>query len=85
METTYKEKANYLAQLGFEDVETVDVEGYDTEYQFTDDNMNCSIYADEFEIGNSVSQILRAATFYSCCGDELDKDYMICPSCKEHC
>lgn len=85
MEITIKEKANYLAQLGFEDIETIVVDGYDTEYHFTDDNMNCSIYEDQFEVGDSVSEILRAATFYSCCGDELDKDYMICPSCKEHC
>jgi hypothetical protein len=21
----------------------------------------------------------------SCCGDELDPDYMICPTCLEHC
>jgi len=21
----------------------------------------------------------------SCCGDELDEDIMICPTCKEHC
>ena len=21
----------------------------------------------------------------SCCGDELDQDYMICPTCLEHC
>ena len=21
----------------------------------------------------------------SCCGDELDPDIMICPTCKEHC
>lgn len=85
MENTIKEKANYLNQLGFEDVETVEVYGYDTEYHFTDDNMNCSIYEDQFEIGDSVSEILRAATFYSCCGDQLDKDYMICRSCGEHC
>lgn len=85
MENTIKEKANYLAQLGFEDIETIVVDGYDTEYHFTDDNMNCSIYEDQFEVGDSVSEILRAATFYSCCGDQLDKDYMICRSCGEHC
>ena len=22
--------------------------------------------------------------FYSCCGDELDQDNRICPTCKEH-
>jgi len=22
--------------------------------------------------------------FYSCCGDELDQDIRICPTCKEH-
>jgi hypothetical protein len=40
---------------------------------------------DEFEIGDTASSIENAANIYSCCGDILDKDYMICPSCKEHC
>lgn len=79
------EKAEYLDSLGFGVVDFIEVDGYDTEFYFEADGMSCSIYEDEFEVGDSVSQIMRAATFYSCCGDPLDKDIMICPSCREHC
>ena len=79
------EKAEYLESLQFGVVDFIEVDGYDTEFHFESDGMPCSIYEDEFEVGDSVSQIMRAATFYSCCGDPLDKDYMICPSCREHC
>ena len=75
----------YLESLGFGAVDCVEVEGYDTEFNFESDGMSCSIYEDEFEIGDSVSQIMSAAEFYSCCGDPMDKDSMMCPSCKEHC
>ena len=79
------EKAEYLDSLGFGVVDFIEVDGYDTEFYFEADGMLCSIYEDEFEVGDSVSQIMRAATFYSCCGDPLEKDSMICPSCREHC
>ena len=79
------EKAEYLESLQFGVVDFIEVDGYDTEFHFEADGMSCSIYEDEFEIGDSVSQIMRAATFYSCCGDPLDKDIMMCPSCREHC
>ena len=78
-------KAEYLESLGFTEVDFIEVDGYDTEFHFEWYGRPCSIYEDEFEIGDSVSQIMSAATFYSCCGDPLDKDYMICPSCREHC
>ncbi len=79
------ERTTYLESLGFTEVEYVSCPADITEYYFEADGMSCSIYEDEFEVGDSVSQIMRAATFYSCCGDPLDKDYMMCPSCKEHC
>ena len=79
------QKANYLASFGFTNIEIIEVNGYDTEYNFDDDGRPCAIFEREFEIGDTVGDILRAADFYSCCGDVLDKDYMICPTCKEHC
>lgn len=79
------EKSEYLESLGFEDVEIVEVYGYTTEYHFNVDGTYCSIYDNEFEIGDSLPNILLNATIYSCCGDPLDRDIMICPTCKEHC
>lgn len=78
-------KVNYLIELGFTNVEAVEVYGYETEYHFEDDGMPCSIFEENFEIGDTAGDILNAADFYSCCGDILDKDLMMCPSCKEHC
>ena len=79
------ERTTYLESLGFTEVECMEVCGYDTEFHFEWYGRPCSIYEDEFEIGDSISQILSAASYYSCCGDPLDKDSMMCPSCKEHC
>jgi len=71
--------------VGFTEVEIVEVYGYTTEFHFESDGMTCSIFEDEFELGDSASDILRASPYYSCCGDILDKDLMICPTCHEHC
>lgn len=79
------ERKSYLESLGFTEVECVEVEGYDTEFHFESDGMPCSIFEDEFKVGDTPSEILRAASFHSCCGDILDKDLMICPTCHEHC
>jgi hypothetical protein len=80
-----KAKENHLSKLGFTNIETIAVQGYDTEYQFQDDGQPCSILDNDFEIEDTASDILNASDFYSCCGDILDKDLMICPTCKEHC
>ena len=32
-----------------------------------------------------IQEILREEVKYSCCGDILDQDHMLCPSCLEHC
>ena len=32
----------------------------------------------------SFEDIVEEADMYSCCGDVLDQDRMMCPSCKEH-
>ena len=39
----------------------------------------------DFEIGDTIETINNTANIYSCCGDILDKDYMRCPTCQEHC
>lgn len=80
-----KEKENYLRELGFSEVVSIEVQGYDTEYNFENDGQFCAIFDDEFEVGDPIGDIISASTFYSCCGDILDKDIMMCPSCKEHC
>ena len=85
MENTIQAKESSLRELGFREVQTIQVNGYDTEYNFEDDGRPCAIFEREFEIGDTVGDILSAADFYSCCGDILDKDLMMCPSCKEHC
>lgn len=79
------ERKSYLESLGFTKVECVEVEGYDTEFHFESDGIPCSIFEDEFQVGDTPSGILKAAAFHSCCGDILDKDLMICPTCHEHC
>lgn len=43
------------------------------------------IHLDEFTDINTLKEVLELGEFISCCGDLLDKDIMICPSCKEHC
>ena len=84
MTANLQAKLDYLKELGFSNIEPVEVYGYDTEIQY-EGEYNCSILAKEFEVGDEMRDILKASDFYSCCGDILDKDYMICPSCKEHC
>lgn len=44
-----------------------------TEYDLQDDNIK------------DILMETAETTTYSCCGDELDSDIMICPSCGEHC
>jgi hypothetical protein len=60
------------------------LDSHDDAVEF-DADLPCSIDFDDFEIGDTAETIYRRATKYSCCGDELDDDYMICPSCGEHC
>ena len=83
--STKEEKVKYLRELGFTEVDAIEVKGYDTEYNFENDGLFCAIFDDEFEVGDPIKDIISSSTFYSCCGDILDKDSMICPTCKEHC
>ena len=79
-----KQKLDYLESLGF-DIQSYDI-GEQSYATFTDkDSVDFEISLDDFEVGNPMYMIYQKADQFSCCGDILDKDYMICPSCKEHC
>jgi len=81
--STNKQKLEYLESLGF-DVQPVF--GDQSYVSFTDkDSIDFEISLDEFEVGDPMYMIYRSADQLSCCGDVLDKDYMICPTCNEHC
>jgi hypothetical protein len=64
----------------------VTIEDYNEKsVSFTDD-YSYDIEFDDFEISDTLEQIIRWSTILSpCCGEVLDTDWMICPSCKEHC
>ena len=69
----------FIESLGFVDVEdNGDNISFEGEYQM-------SIEVSEISLTDTGADIFRKADNYSCCGDVLDEDYMICPSCKEHC
>jgi len=75
-----KEKIDYLKSL-FTVTDFAD-EGCSFE---APDCYDAWIAYDDFEVGDSAEEICRNAEYLSCCGDVLDKDYMICPTCYEHC
>jgi hypothetical protein len=81
-----QQKLDYIISLG------VDIEDYSLEstqhcpaYVVFTDDYSYSIDMDDFNIGDSLVEIESYADAMSCCGDVLDRDYMICPTCKEHC
>jgi hypothetical protein len=78
-----KDKIAYLESLGLT-VESFTMQNGECFAYFSDD-YDYEISTDDFEVGTPLSKICDAADMYSCCGDILDKDYMICPTCKEHC
>jgi hypothetical protein len=81
-----QEKLNYLISLGVEiqDYNLETTSHYPAYVSYTND-YDYTIEFDDFNIGDTLSEIEQYSEMYSCCGDILDKDYMICPSCKEHC
>ena len=42
----------------------------------------CGTDLDSEEIAEEIDYCFEC--FYSCCGDELNQDIRICPTCKEH-
>ena len=82
--STNKQKLDYLESLGF-DIQSFDL-GEQSYASFTDkDSDDYEITLDDFEVGDPEHKIYQHADQLSCCGDVLDKDYMMCPTCKEHC
>lgn len=79
-----KEKIAYLESFGLT-VESFMLLGKGECIAYFSDDYDYEISTDDFEVGTPLSEIYAAADIYSCCGDILDKDYMICPTCKEHC
>ncbi len=79
MKKDNSEKVAFLQSLGFSDVEdNGDNISFDGDYQM-------GIDVDDISLTDTAADIERKADKYSCCGDILDEDYMICPTCKEHC
>ena len=78
-----KEKLAYLESLGLT-VESFTLNSGKCIANWSND-YDYEIDTDDFEISDTLQEIETYADVYSCCGDILDKDYMICPSCKEHC
>ena len=75
-------KVDYLKSLNLEVTEVHDDEGVSFE---APDCYDAYILFEDFDIGDTQDQICYHAEYYSCCGDRLDKDWMVCPSCLEHC
>ena len=79
-----KAKEQFLINTGFKDENVSD-------YSLTPDSFMCLSLRDgeyiiyNFEGVETKDQFWKEVIQISCCGDELDKDIMICPSCKEHC
>lgn len=75
-----QKKVDYLNSIG------LPVDHNDDEMVYFDNDFySCGIELENFDVGDSVEQIMNYADIYSCCGDVLDKDWMLCPTCKEHC
>lgn len=58
-----------------------------TDISFQLDDYSVSVEIEDVLYFNKLNTFLKLAdfTYYSCCGEILDTDYMICPSCGEHC
>ena len=75
-----EQKLDYLESLG------ADIQGFDSQtvsFSTSEGDFECEL--ENFEIGDTLADIQTRSDQYSCCGDILDPDYMICPTCKEHC
>jgi len=74
-------KADYLEGLG---CEILDVRGELIDFKYED--YDYIVDSKIFNTVDTIKSILYWAEILSpCCGETLDKDRMICPSCKEHC
>lgn len=58
----------------------------DEKVEFNIDGNSATLEISEIEIGMTCEQVFDRCDLQSgCCGYPLNKDIMICPSCKEHC
>lgn len=73
-----KEIKKTLREWGCSDIEILHESVW-----FVRDGYECEI--DILELDLEDKETLNEAVMYSCCGQPLDPDYMICPVCLEHC
>jgi hypothetical protein len=78
-----KDKLQYLESLGLE-IESFSVDNGKC-FAYFEDDYSYEIDLDDFDITDEIQKIYQKADIYSCCGDILDRDIMMCPTCKEHC
>ena len=78
-------KVAYLESLGVElqDYDAKDLPSSTVYFSTVDGDFE--IVFDAFDTDTSLEKIQEMADQYSCCGEVLDKDYMLCPTCLEHC
>jgi hypothetical protein len=85
MDNTIIQKIAYLESLGVEVQDYDKHEGMTSGVFFSATDGDYEILFDEFEVGETLANICRKSTEYSvCCGDVIDRDYRICPTCQEH-
>ena len=53
--------------------------------EFSDTHHDYTAETHLFSLEDTAKEVISRSDIYSCCGDVLDKDIMICPTCKEHC
>jgi len=80
VELSREQKLNHLISLGFQIEDSTD-----DAVEFDYDGYQCIIDFAEFDTDDAVTKIFNRANMYSCCGDILDRDIMMCPTCHEHC
>ena len=78
-------KVALLESMGFEvhDYDIFDTPGANVNFSGIEGDFQ--IEFDQFTESDSRNHILAYATRFSCCGDELNSEIPLCPSCKEWC
>lgn len=85
MDNTITQKVAYLESLGVEVHDYDPNEGMNSGVYFSTSEGDYEILFEDFEVGDMLGDIYCRSTEYSaCCGEVIDTDYRICPSCKEH-
>lgn len=67
-----------LKAFGFDEVE----HDYDS-IRFSDDGDRSILVMDAIKC-STPAEVIKESTLWSCCGDEVDEDFRLCPTCKEH-